>query len=173
MKIQSIQSNNKQSNKKQLKNNYTEFPQKSSTNDQFIPVFGIATGRTSGGSNYLNYPVAWSASKLRILSRTRHEMEDLAEYFHDKSNSALDAVAKRAHWLSESNYRAASARLIEFVTPIRAKKISMDARASKLEARGYLSQSERQELNSLKAEIERLETKAANARDNFEAMISW
>lgn len=169
MKIQLVQKRSCQINK----NNYTSLSINKINNDKSALSFGIATGRTLGGSGYLNYPPAWSAGKLRILKRTPKEMQHLAEYFHNKSDEELRAIAEKAHWISAKNAEIATARLIEFVTPLRTKKTNMDAKISNLEAKGYLSDSEKEELTRLKSETNRLDNKANSARDKFEKMICW
>lgn len=163
MKIQSFNASSSFAKNKQ-KNNYAY-------NSNL--AFGIATGRTHGGSGYLNYPIAWSAKKLAILTRTKAEMEDLAEYFHNKTNEELHEVARKAHWFSDDNYGRAAKRLIEFVTPIRSKRASMDAKIIKLEAKTSLLNSEKEELANLKNEVKRLDRKVSMVREYFESMISW
>lgn len=172
MKTLSIQSYNFTTKKQLQKNNSDSLVGKSSQK-QFMPNFGIATGRTGGGSAYLNYPPAWSARLMKILDRSASEMQDLAEYFHNKTNTELVAVAQKAHWISEENADRAAKRLIDYVTPIREKKAKMEDRAAYLEKQDYLNDSNKKELNTLKDEIKRLNSKARMARDKFEKMISW
>lgn len=133
MKIQSIQSYSSTQHKNKSRSNYLSSPIASLSSKKFHnPSFGSFAG-VHALRGFDPASSSWSASRLRILKRSWSEMESLAEYFHDKSDSDIEFITREAHKWSSNNAKMAAARLIEAVKPIRVKKLKMAEEAEALE----------------------------------------
>lgn len=123
MRIQTIQGKNYTTNNNSKTSLNTYPVSVSKNNTQAFGSMGQIWGANHGGSG--GSSSSWSAGKLRILERSEMELRDLAEYFHNCTESEITTIAEEAHWISSTNARTAANKLFNAVKKIQSEKRGM------------------------------------------------